>query len=112
MPCAFVLGCAPFDTADRGTIKSPMPPLALSAPQYMEHARAMWEELGLPALKPQPPWHGYSLGEWDRDAEPRCRRPLGGDRRGKRVDAGAGGGGEGAQRIASNVCWHFTAIGC
>jgi 4-hydroxy-3-polyprenylbenzoate decarboxylase len=31
----------------------------------MERARALWEELGLPALKPQPPWHGYSLGEWD-----------------------------------------------
>ena len=29
-------------------------------------ARAtIWEELGLPALTPQPPWHGYSLGDWD-----------------------------------------------
>jgi UbiD family decarboxylase len=47
------------------TLKAPMPPLALPARPYMERARAMWEELGLPALKPQPPWHGYSLGEWD-----------------------------------------------
>jgi UbiD family decarboxylase len=47
------------------TLKSPMPPLALPARPYMERARRMWEELGLPALKPQPPWHGYSLGEWD-----------------------------------------------
>jgi UbiD family decarboxylase len=47
------------------TLKHPMPPLALPSRQYMEHARAMWEELHLPALKPQPPWHGYSLGEWD-----------------------------------------------
>jgi UbiD family decarboxylase len=47
------------------TLKSPMPPLALPARPFMERARAMWEELGLPALKPQPPWHGYSLGEWD-----------------------------------------------
>ena len=47
------------------TLKSPMPPLALPARPHMERARAMWEELGLPALKPQPPWHGYSLGEWD-----------------------------------------------
>ncbi|MGH7112765.1 MAG: hypothetical protein ACREFK_20380, partial [Stellaceae bacterium] len=23
-----------------------------------------WEELGLPALRPQAPWHGYSLGDW------------------------------------------------
>jgi UbiD family decarboxylase len=47
------------------TLKHPMPPLALPARPYMEQARAIWEELGLPALKPQPPWHGYSLGEWD-----------------------------------------------
>lgn len=47
------------------TLKSPMPPVALPARSYMERARTMWEELGLPALKPQPPWHGYSLGEWD-----------------------------------------------
>jgi 4-hydroxy-3-polyprenylbenzoate decarboxylase len=47
------------------TLKNPMPPLALPARQYMEHARALWEELRLPALKPQPPWHGYLLGEWD-----------------------------------------------
>ena len=47
------------------TLKHPMPPLALPARPYMEHARAMWEDLGLPPLKPQPPWHGYSLGEWD-----------------------------------------------
>ena len=47
------------------TLKNPMPPLALPARPYMEHARALWEDLGLPPLKPQPPWHGYSLGEWD-----------------------------------------------
>ena len=47
------------------TLKNPMPPVALPARPYMERARAIWEELGLPALKPQPPWHGYSLGEWD-----------------------------------------------
>jgi 4-hydroxy-3-polyprenylbenzoate decarboxylase len=47
------------------TLKHAMPPLALPARPYMEHARVMWEELGLPALKPRPPWHGYGLGEWD-----------------------------------------------
>ena len=47
------------------TLKAPMPPVALPARPYMERARALWEDLGLPALKPQPPWHGYSLGEWD-----------------------------------------------
>jgi len=30
----------------------------------MEHAKAIWERLGLPPLTPQPPWHGYDLGHW------------------------------------------------
>jgi UbiD family decarboxylase len=47
------------------TSKGPMPPLALPAREYMEKARAIWEELGLPRLAPRPPWHGYSLGDWD-----------------------------------------------
>ncbi len=46
------------------TMKSPMPPLALPGKSYMEEARAIWEELGLPSLKPESPWHGYSLGDW------------------------------------------------
>ena len=32
------------------TLKGPMPPLALPAREYMEHARGIWEELGLPPL--------------------------------------------------------------
>jgi UbiD family decarboxylase len=46
------------------TMKGDMPPLALPKREYMERARAIWEELGLPALRPQAPWHGYSLGDW------------------------------------------------
>ena len=46
------------------TMKGDMPPLALPKKAYMERAKAIWEELGLPALRPQPPWHGYSLGDW------------------------------------------------
>ncbi len=30
----------------------------------MENARAIWEELKLPELNPQFPWHGYTLGYW------------------------------------------------
>ena len=30
----------------------------------MERAKKIWEELGLPKLKPEAPWFGYSLGEW------------------------------------------------
>lgn len=47
------------------TLKSDMPPLALPREPYMVRARQIWEELQLPRLTPQPPWHGYELGEWD-----------------------------------------------
>jgi UbiD family decarboxylase len=46
------------------TLKHPMPPLALPAREFMERARVIWEELRLPRLAPQPPWHGYDLGDW------------------------------------------------
>ena len=46
------------------TMKEDMPPLALPTKEYMERARDIWEELGLPPLRPQPPWFGYSLGDW------------------------------------------------
>jgi 4-hydroxy-3-polyprenylbenzoate decarboxylase len=47
------------------TLKEPAPPIALPKREFMEGARKIWEELGLPALTPQPPWFGYSLGDWD-----------------------------------------------
>jgi 4-hydroxy-3-polyprenylbenzoate decarboxylase len=47
------------------TLKEKAPPLALPKREFMENARKIWEELGLPALTPQPPWHGYSLGDWN-----------------------------------------------
>jgi len=47
------------------TLKEVAPPLALPKREFMERARQMWDELGLPALTPQSPWHGYSLGDWD-----------------------------------------------
>lgn len=46
------------------TAKDLMPPLALPARQYMEEAKQIWDKLGLPALRPQPPWHGVHLGDW------------------------------------------------
>jgi UbiD family decarboxylase len=59
------------------TMKAPMPPLALPKKEYMENAKLLWERLGLPPLKPQMPWYGYSLGdwsqEWDRNAEQATR---------------------------------------
>jgi UbiD family decarboxylase len=55
------------------TAKGDMPPLALPKRDYMERAQKIWEKLGLPALRPEAPWFGYSLGdwlpEWDQAAE-------------------------------------------
>jgi 4-hydroxy-3-polyprenylbenzoate decarboxylase len=48
------------------TLKNPMPPLALPAREFMEHARGLWDELGLPPLtNVSAPWHGYTLGDWN-----------------------------------------------
>ncbi len=47
------------------TLKHSMPPLALPAREHMERAQAIWKELGLPPLSIRPPWHGYSLGDWN-----------------------------------------------
>ena len=33
----------------------------------MERARDLWDELGLPPLNPESPWHGYSLGDWSEE---------------------------------------------
>ncbi len=56
------------------TQKYPMAPLALPTREYMEGARAIWEELKLPALNAQPPWHGYTLGDWTDTWERFARR--------------------------------------
>ena len=61
------------------TQKHPMAPLALPARQYMEGARAIWEELGLPALAPRAPWHGYTLGDWASSWERYAQRTTAGD---------------------------------
>jgi len=61
------------------TRKRAMPPLALPARQFMERARTIWEELGLPPLTVQSPWHGYTLGDWTDTWEAFARRATIGD---------------------------------
>ncbi len=46
------------------TMKEELPPLALPKQDYMERARKIWDELGLPKLRPQSPWYGAPLGDW------------------------------------------------
>jgi UbiD family decarboxylase len=60
------------------TLKHVAPPLALPAQQFMEGARAIWQELGLPPLTPQPPWHGYSLGDWSANWDVYAQRAVAG----------------------------------
>ena len=45
----------------------------------MERAKAIWEELGLPPLKPEAPWFGYSLGEWPEELDAAAARAVAGD---------------------------------
>jgi 4-hydroxy-3-polyprenylbenzoate decarboxylase len=49
------------------TRKADFPPLSLPKKEYMVRAREIWEELGLPKLQPQEPWHGYLMGLWPED---------------------------------------------
>ncbi len=58
------------------TLKQVFPPLALPTREFMERARLLWDELGLPALSPQPPWHGYTLGDWTDTWETYARRAV------------------------------------
>jgi len=61
------------------TLKEPFPPISLPKREYMEKAKAIWDELGLPALKPQAPWFGYSLGEWDDNLSEMAERAVASD---------------------------------
>ena len=61
------------------TIKADMPPVALPKREYMENAKALWERLGLPELKPEKPWHGYELGDWNSYWDEMAKRAAAGD---------------------------------
>src|SRR5579864_6975568 len=61
------------------TLKEDFPPISLPKRPYMERAKAIWEELGLPKLKPESPWFGYSLGEWSPDLDEAAERATRGD---------------------------------
>jgi 4-hydroxy-3-polyprenylbenzoate decarboxylase len=61
------------------TLKEAFPPISLPKREYMEKARVIWEELGLPALRPQAPWFGYSLGHWGEELEAMAARAVAGE---------------------------------
>jgi UbiD family decarboxylase len=61
------------------TLKENFPPISLPKREYMENAKKIWEELGLPKLKPESPWFGYSLGEWSPEFDEAALRATRGD---------------------------------
>ena len=61
------------------TLKEDFPPISLPKREFMENAREIWDELGLPPLKPETPWHGYSLGEWSDEFERAAALATAGD---------------------------------
>ncbi len=61
------------------TLKDDFPPISLPKKEFMENAKAIWEELGLPQLKPEAPWFGYSLGDWSPRFEEMAQRAVRGD---------------------------------
>ncbi len=58
------------------TRKWAYPPVSLPRKEFMERARQLWEEEGLPPLAPKVPWHGYSLGYWTRENEEEAELAL------------------------------------
>src|SRR6266480_2013658 len=61
------------------TMKEDFPPISLPKREYMERAKEIWEDLGLPKLKPESPWFGYSLGEWPDELERAAQLAVKGD---------------------------------
>jgi 4-hydroxy-3-polyprenylbenzoate decarboxylase len=51
------------------TLKETFPPVSLPKREVREKAAEVWEELGLAKLKPEAPWFGYDLGEWNEELE-------------------------------------------
>ena len=58
------------------TLKEAFPPVSLPKKEFMENAAQIWDELGLPTLRPESPWFGYSLGEWGEDLEEMAGRAV------------------------------------
>ncbi|MFM1813494.1 MAG: hypothetical protein RLZ98_189 [Pseudomonadota bacterium] len=61
------------------TRKRLMAPLALPRKEYMERAQEIWAELGLPPLRLNSPWHGYTLGHWNENWERFAQRAVAGE---------------------------------
>lgn len=86
-PIRYVADGQHYDVTDStllvdATLKAEFPPVALPKREYMERAKEIWEELGLPRLDPRPPWYGYSLGLWPEEAEIQAENATAGNHAG------------------------------
>ncbi len=61
------------------TRKWPYPPVSLPKKEFMDHARKIWEEEGLPKLTPKVPWFGYDLGFWSPEYDEEAQLALKGE---------------------------------
>ena len=61
------------------TWKWDYPPVSLPKKEYMERAKQIWEEEGLPPLVPKVPWYGYSLGYWTEEDQLEAELALKGE---------------------------------
>ncbi|HEX9879887.1 MAG TPA: UbiD family decarboxylase [Candidatus Binatia bacterium] len=61
------------------TRKADFPPLSLPKKEYMDRARILWQELGLPELDLQEPWHGYFMGLWPNELDEEARQAAAGE---------------------------------
>jgi UbiD family decarboxylase len=83
-PIRYVADGEHYDVTDStllvdATLKAEFPPVALPERKYMERAKKIWEELGLPKLDPRPPWYGYSLGLWSDELATQAENAVAGD---------------------------------
>jgi 4-hydroxy-3-polyprenylbenzoate decarboxylase len=95
------------------TRKADFPPISLPKTEYMERARKIWEELGLPKLEPQEPWHGYLLGLWPEalDEEARLAAASESDKVGEKLRATRVPVGEGETLKSMRAKWGKTHSG-
>ncbi len=61
------------------TRKWDYPPISLPKKEYMERARTIWRELGLPEVQLKNPWFGYNLGSWSQQDEEDAERAVRGE---------------------------------
>jgi 3-polyprenyl-4-hydroxybenzoate decarboxylase len=61
------------------TRKWDCPPVALPKKEFMERAREIWEEEGLPKIEIKTPWFGYDLGYWPEEFAEEAKLALQGE---------------------------------